>query len=450
MSKIYVNAKNIIGKMKIMHSVNNVPVGDSVRNAEGMSNYKYFRDAHIPYCRSHDASFYEGYCGEFIVDVHRIFRNFDADVNDENAYDFEYTDKYVLAAENVGAKVFYRLGASIEHHKKVGTIPPKDYLKWAKICEHIILHYNEGWNNGFHYNMEYWEIWNEANCRNADGTNPCWQGTMEEFYEFFIVVYKYLKDKFPNLKIGGPALCNCRDDKFNHEFFTLLKENNLTLDFFSFHGYYKIPSRYIEEGEHAYELLKEYGCEDKTLLILNEWNYIRGWTGERFTHSMYAIRGLKGSSYIAGTMISGQNSKINHMMYYDARPCDFNGMFDPVFKTPLKGYYPFLMYGELYNLGNQIEAKSDDDTVYVISSKDDNEIGIMITYFDDDDEAIKNKTIDIYIDGLENEGDKKIQYYILDENHDMELYREDITSANCLHTYLDTSIYSTWFIRITK
>ena len=44
--------------------------------------------------------------------------------------------------EAAGTKVFYRLGHRIEHEvKKYGTLPPKDFKKWAVICEHIIRHY---------------------------------------------------------------------------------------------------------------------------------------------------------------------------------------------------------------------------------------------------------------------------------------------------------------------
>lgn len=54
----------------------------------------------------------------FTVDVHRIFRDFDADVNNCNSYDFEETDKYILSTEAVGTKTFYRLGSRIEPGKK--------------------------------------------------------------------------------------------------------------------------------------------------------------------------------------------------------------------------------------------------------------------------------------------------------------------------------------------
>ena len=51
-----------------------------------------------------------------------------------------------------GVEPFYRLGTTIENSHRIKTYhiyPPKDYQKWAKICEGIIRHYNEGWADGF-------------------------------------------------------------------------------------------------------------------------------------------------------------------------------------------------------------------------------------------------------------------------------------------------------------
>ena len=227
------------GPVKDMHSVNNGPAGSKVRG--GNSTYKYFEEAQIPYARIHDASFYASYGGEYTVDVHRIFRNFDADVNDPTSYFFEATDTYLKNIESVGTKPFYRLGSAIEHGIKLGTFPPKDFQKWAEICEHIIRHYTEGWADGFNMDIEYWEIWNEPDCRNRDGSNPCWQGTDEQFVEFFVTVQKHLKNCFPHLKIGGPAFCTTWCDDFTDMLFTALKEQNISLDFYSFHSYRNTP-----------------------------------------------------------------------------------------------------------------------------------------------------------------------------------------------------------------
>ena len=58
-----------VAPMKIMHSVNNAPVGETTRLCDEMSNHKYFREAGIPYCRNHDAGLSPAYDGEFVVDA---------------------------------------------------------------------------------------------------------------------------------------------------------------------------------------------------------------------------------------------------------------------------------------------------------------------------------------------------------------------------------------------
>ena len=129
--------------IKPMNGVNNGPIGGGVRKTYG--NFETYKDACIPFARNHDASFFTGYGGEHTVDVHRIFKNFDADETNPENYIFEPTDRYLQTITDAGTKVFYRLGASIEHGYKYGTRVPKDFAKWARICENIIRHYNEGW-----------------------------------------------------------------------------------------------------------------------------------------------------------------------------------------------------------------------------------------------------------------------------------------------------------------
>ncbi len=66
------------GKMKPMHAVNNGPSGSVVRKT---GNAKAYADLKIPYARLHDSAFCADYGGEWVVDVHRIFCDFDADEN---------------------------------------------------------------------------------------------------------------------------------------------------------------------------------------------------------------------------------------------------------------------------------------------------------------------------------------------------------------------------------
>ena len=443
MVNVRVDFNGSAGKMKPMHAVNNGPVGSKVRM--GNSTYAYFKEAGIPFARNHDAALYAGYGGEYTVDVHRIFRNFDADPTDPASYDFECTDQCVENTFSTGCEVYYRLGARIEHGKKVGTFPPKDFQKWAVICEHIIRHYNEGWADGYHYGITYWEIWNEPDCRNPDGSNPCWQGTDEEFIDFFCVALKHLKECFPHLKIGGPAFCNVNlsrpeREKLVRGLFTALRERKLELDFFSFHRYACVTEKFKNHIATARSLCDEYGFENAEI-HLNEWNYIRSFVGDDWTYSLRAEKGLKGASFTSAIMAIGQASSLDMLMYYDARPCAMNGMFDTDFLTPLKGYYPFKMFGELYRMGSFVRPEYTEDPIYCIAAKSEQGAGLMITNYAEDDLS-PAETVEIDLRGVEG---RSATLYLLDETHDMEAV-ETLTLGDKLT--LTVPLFATYFLKI--
>ena len=190
-AQIVVSPGETVGPIKRMNAVNN---GPRINNKEQVytGTTGYFKAANVGYSRNHDAAGYGAY-GEHVVDISIIFPDFSKNPDKAESYDFTLTDRYVKSIQDAGVEVFYRLGQSIENQplKKYNIYPPKDYKKWAKICEHIIRHYNEGWADGFHYNIKYWEVWNEPNLE-WDGdkwkTDPrCWAGSPEQFYDFFEV-----------------------------------------------------------------------------------------------------------------------------------------------------------------------------------------------------------------------------------------------------------------------
>ena len=443
MKQISIDFSKITGTIKPMHSVNNGPAGSRVR---GTSSFDQYAAAGIPFARNHDASFYSGYGGEHTVDVHRIFKRFEADENDPASYSFESTDRYTRDIIDAGTKVFYRLGASIEHQQKFGTIPPADFEKWARICEHIIRHYNEGWADGFHYGIEYWEIWNEPDCRNPDGSNPCWQGTDEQFIDLFTTTVRHLKKCFPHLKIGGPALCSTWNERWNEMIFTTLKEQNLPLDFFSFHGYARLPEKYAESAYHARELLDRYGYTD-TEIILNEWNYIKGWVGDQWKYSLRMEKSLKGASFTVASMICAQNSPMDHFMYYDARPCGMCGLFDTDTMALLKGYYPFPMFNALYQLGAQAESTSDEG-IYSLAAVHETEAAVLLTHYYDEDE-LPRETVKLSLAGLPA-GVWNAGLYLLDAEHDSELVGEELLANGGADVYVTLPLFGTYLIRLTK
>ena len=153
MSIITADFSEIAGPVKPMNAVNNGP--KRKKQDQQSDNEDSYAALRIPYARTHDSAHCHDYGGPYPVDITGIFQDFRADENDPASYDFGNTDEYLSRIMKAGTKVFYRLGQSIEHTiVKHGTLPPPDFRKWARICEHIILHYNYGWAHGFHMGIE--------------------------------------------------------------------------------------------------------------------------------------------------------------------------------------------------------------------------------------------------------------------------------------------------------
>ena len=128
--------------------------GREIRPLHGINNSRIslydpmpeLKDAGIPFVRLHD--FGGAFGGHVYVDIPNLFPDFDADENDPESYRFEFTDAYFKQLTASGPRIFFRLGVTIENHWKLHAYriaPPADFAKWARICEHVIRHYNEGW-----------------------------------------------------------------------------------------------------------------------------------------------------------------------------------------------------------------------------------------------------------------------------------------------------------------
>lgn len=414
MEILKINTEKIYGDFKLLNCTNGGPWHKRHANDQYRTNFEDYKAARIPFARNHDSAVVGIYGGPYSHDITCIFPNFDADENDPSSYDFACTDEAILVALDAGTKTFFRLGQTIEHQiKKHGTVPPKDFKKWAVICEHIIRHYTEGWADGFYHDMPYWEIWNEADLDRDDSANKrCWGGTKAEFFEFYKTAATHLKSCFPDLKIGGPALAG--NEEWADEFLCYMKQNDVPVDFFSWHIYTTQPSQMFARAERMKAMLIKYGF-DKTESILNEWNYVAEW-GKNYVESLKIIHSLKGAAFTMACISGAQSTSIDMLMYYDTRPSVFCGCFDFYTYEKLKGYYPLYWYGMFYDMAGEIRAENMIDDIYSLSGIDNNgKILTVITYYTDEnnmpDREIKvdfgrKGRFEIYRLDEKNSGDK--------------------------------------------
>lgn len=363
-----------LGKIKPLHGINNSPV----KYGEPIPELKA---AGIPFCRLHDTA--GAFGGTHFVDIPNVFPNFEADPSNPDSYDFAFTDAYLKSLTKSGMEPFYRLGVTIENHHNIKAYeihPPKDYHKFAQICEGIIRHYNEGWANGFKYNIRYWEIWNEPE------NPPMWTGTREQYFELYRVTANHLKNTFPNIKVGGYAGCgfysinrpNLMKNKFYQSFLTWFdsflafvtnKETRAPLDFYSWHLYTDDPEEIILHAKYVDSKLKQYKL-NKTENIFDEWNYIPN-KPTQFDD----MKEMPGAAFVASAFCLMQSSPIDKAMYYDALPArTYGGLYYFPSMNVSKTYYSFLAYNALYKLGTHVKSSADPGIkLYSLAAK--NKIG---------------------------------------------------------------------------
>ncbi len=426
MANIHVDFNKKLGNIKPMHGVGQPPM-------DGKSSYyfKYLKEAHIPYSRLHDVG--GAYGGFLYVDIPNIFRDFNADENDPKSYDFTFTDWLIESLKEYGCEPVYRLGVTIENYhdtKAYRIFPPADMEKWARVCEHIIRHYNEGWADGYHYNITYWEIWNEPDNGVDERTNMMWHGTMEQYFELYKAASTHLKACFgDSIKVGGYASCGfyavyetyegvadnsaaygtdisvdeATERKLYHlaffqKFIAFVTKEKLPLDFFSYHSYVNVPLT-LKMQDFVEKSLRDAGLTD-TEIHLNEWN---------LAHTLQNRGTLKACAETTAMMCAMQNRKMAMMCYYDARigASIYAGMFNPLTYEPFPTYYGFKAFGSLYALGTQTDCKSDSEEVYAVAATDGKTNGLLIVNTGEDAEI----TTDL---------PQNMQAYIIDESHSLE------------------------------
>ena len=411
MDSITVNGALNGRPIRPLNGVNGGPVTHNFRR----DARTLFKEANIPYCRLHDIEGTLG--GGKFVDVRNIFPLWEQDENDPASYNFTFTDEYLRCIVESGAKPFYRLGETIDHgYLQAHVRPPADFAKWARICANIVRHYNEGWANGFHYGIEYWEIWNEPE------NPPMWTGTQAEFFALYRETATLLKREFPQIKVGGYASCgvyaafNENADDFYRSFLTWIDAflaflkapaTAAPLDFFSWHIYSSGPEEVLSHARYCREKLDAAGFAG-TECILDEWN----WAGDGMFEKM---REMTGAAFTADVMCRLQQTDFTDAAcYYDAQPDQaFGGVFLRHTDEPSRTYYAPKAFGKLRALGTEAEITAGTDLTAAAATDGARRAAVIANY------EKEPRQVELRFPGA-----KKVSLYLLDGLHDLSLIAE--------------------------
>ena len=387
------------GEIKPLHGMCNGPV------SYGADISQLFKDIGVPFVRFDGTDTPISGCA---VDISKIFRNYDADPSDESNYDFSLTDKYVTAARMTGAEIIYRLGESRDLlDPKRRARRPDDLDVLARVCVNIIRHYNDRWAGGFSLDIKRFEIWS----RDTSG-----EVSLAEDMEIYRRIANAIKLYDEDLKVGGMDFSG----KISEigEFLRYCKKNRAPLDFLSFDCFADTPENAISYVSSVIKSAKNYG-EDLELVV-GKWAFadVCGNVNEAFSAALsgdgernadlrkgiFADRySLKNAAFSTAFLL-GLDSlpDVSAACAYDAQPAvsPFCGIADRL-GEPVKQYYAFKAYGELYRMKNKVfcEHESPDgfdhSGIYVSAAvSDGGEALILISSFDG------CGTVDLRLDGI--------------------------------------------------
>ena len=283
------------------------------------------KELDIPKARFHDAVLDNP--GMQLIDVSRVFPLFHLDPDDERNYDFKATDDLLRKVKEAGVEIEYRLGESIEHQsgRRYNCMIPGDMEKWAEICAHIVRHYNEGWANGFHWNIRDWAIWEEPNTvpELFDPGDEPYEDTVAKYYfPLYEVTVKRLKREFPGIRVCGPqAGISIRKDLTG--FVDFCEARGLPIDVFAFGNYERDPEVILGNTAFCRRYLDEHGFKDTKIQVC-EWHWAPvSWRGHGSWPDQSSVDefekevvGPQSGAYVAAVLSRGQDFPVDEMAYY--------------------------------------------------------------------------------------------------------------------------------------
>lgn len=293
-----------------------------------------------------------------------IFPDPNADPKDPKSYNFGPTDRLIASIKAVDAEVMFRLGRS----EGANVEPPKDFDRYAEVVKHIVLHYNKGWANGFHYNIRYWEVWNEP-----DLGKMFWGGTPQQYFELYEKVARAVKQADRRARVGGPALARPNDaNPYLDDFLRYVRAHKVPLDFYSWHWYATDSNDPLDMIRVARDLrarLDRHGFR-KTLSVLNEWNY-------GLLEPLPSD--LQRAGFVASTLVYMQDAPIDISALYRA-----DNVFGKNGTTPDKTGQALIALGRMKDTPVRLAAQGGDQNGFAVlagRSRDRDTVQVLISNY---------------------------------------------------------------------
>ena len=310
-----------------------------------------------------------------------VFPNWGADPEKEGSYNFGPTDRVIQAIVASGAEVYWRIGRSWSADPE----PPADFDKFASIVKHVAMHYNQGWANGFHDKVRYWEFWNEPDLEAnwfPGFAQPFWTGTPEQFYWLYEKTAVALKSLDSTMKVGacGKAAASW-GGPYREGLMQYCVSRGVPLDFFSWHQYHDsslAPYDMVRIGAEYRRLLDSFGLKGSEIHV-SEWNRSLAMFGA----GPVSQGSMEDAAFTGTALIYLQDSALSRSLHYrgDATP---GGLFEANGRYRKKAY-AFKATGSLLASPQRLVATGTDTLGFAVlagKSRDGKTVQVLISNYE--------------------------------------------------------------------
>lgn len=397
---IEVNAASDLGRLKPLRGINAGPIPwtdkpgvdmpDPFIEVSDRTGYRSlgvdasegYRQANLDLIRIHDnygpGDIYNNFQGTHEMadgSIHQdasrnhlaMFPDLTADPSLAGSYNFGPTDELLASIDAIGAVPLFRLGESAGASSGVPDSfeTDADFERYAQVAKHVVMHYTQGWNNGFHYDIKYWEVLNEPDGR----------FDAQKYYQLFAATARAVKEADPNALIGGPALMfTFSGPGYEDAFLEYLRQHDVPLDFWTFHDYCidaADPYLCVRVAQEQRAMLDRHGFTD-TELIISEWNVL----GLDLNLLTLGAR----AAFTASAIIYMQDSPIDEQTFYMGP-----NLFGDDGATPNKVGQALVALGRMKHTPNRLEvagASTDGLAVQAGRSDDGSTITVLISNYE--------------------------------------------------------------------
>lgn len=410
-SNCTVDASEVVGTLSALNGVQGAPAAMNESDSDLVAQYA---EAQINIVRvpQDDSPEYS---------LSGIFPNPNAPVEEPSSYNFEAIDRLIELIVESGATPLWQatvnIGADTDTYwaecLQTGSAPT-DSVTWGAVVRHVLMHFNEGWAEGHHWNVRYVESINEpfkTGVYEREDYLSCWQA----FAALSTAVEDYNSEYSRDVMVVGfanPVDINTRDqERFDNDiwlvedFLTFVQDNDLSLDVFSYHNYGS-ASNQAETAEVVRSVLDDAGFVDLPLWN-SEWNVgsrgVEKGDDDDLQGSAYiAAHNAQVKTYFQGVVDEALVYRANQRTHFQGCTSD-DTFYLSTRGQPQPAYYGWLMFRDLANeTPNRLAAETELDDVTILVGRSDltDTIGVLLSFWLEDPAPVPAEHYVISITGL--------------------------------------------------